>query len=59
MGPVGITCSIRRAQNEEDNRREEERLERLKTAEAEAKREDEIVALMSLLGFVDKPDIDD
>jgi hypothetical protein len=59
MGPVYFTCPFRRAKNVEDNRREEERLERLKTAEAEAKREDEIAALMSLLGFVDKPDIDD
>jgi hypothetical protein len=58
MGPVYFTCPFRRAKNVEDNRREEERLERARTAEAEAKREDEAAALIRL-GFFDKPDIDD
>jgi hypothetical protein len=33
MGPVYFTCPFRRAKNVEDNRREEERLERARTAE--------------------------
>jgi hypothetical protein len=45
MGPVGITCSIRRAQNKEENRREEERLERLRTTKA--KPYDEVANIMA------------
>jgi hypothetical protein len=47
MGPVGITCSWRRAQNVEDNRREEERLERLRIAEAEVKPYDELANIIA------------